>query len=155
MQASIWVQTVLVIAIGVTFSTLVSGPVAMLFTVAFIMLGFFRDVFVDIAIGKSYGGGPAESLVRIANQANVMVQLDEGLLTTLVTGFDRFMSRPLMWAVGQCLPDFRAFSTVDYAAYGFNVPWDHVAPGRDACLGFVVALAIVGFFLLRTREVAK
>jgi hypothetical protein len=56
---------------------------------------------------------------------------------------------------GQCLPDFSAFSTVGYAADGYNVPWDRVAQDVTTCLGFVAALSVVGFFLLRTREVAK
>jgi hypothetical protein len=152
---SIWVQAVIVIAVGVTISTLVSGPVAMLFTSGFILLGFYRDKFLEIAEGRAYGGGPAESIVRIANQANVMTPLDESVLATIVTGFDRFVSRPIMWAVGQCLPDFSAFSTVVYAADGYNVPWDRVAQDVTTCLGFVAALSVVGFFLLRTREVAK
>jgi hypothetical protein len=153
--ASIWVQAVIVIAVGVTISTLVSGPVAMLFTAGFIILGFYREKFLEIALGESYGGGPAESIVRIANQSNVMVDLDKTVLTTLVTGFDRFFARPIMWCVGQCLPDFSALSTVGYAADGYNVPWDRVAQDVTACLGFVVALSVLGFFLLRTREVAK
>jgi hypothetical protein len=152
---SIWFQAVIVIAVGVTISTLVSGPVAMLFTSGFIILGFYRDDFLKIATGQSYGGGPAESIVRIANQANQIVALDDTLLTRIVVGFDKFISRPIMWAVGQCLPDFSAFSTVGYAADGYNVPWDRVAQDATACLGFVVALAVVGFFLLRTREVAR
>jgi ABC-type transport system involved in multi-copper enzyme maturation permease subunit len=152
---SIWFQAVIVIAVGVTISTLVSGPVAMLFTSGFIILGFYRDDFLKIATNQSYGGGPAESIVRIANQANQIVALDDTLLTRIVVGFDKFISRPIMWAVGQCLPDFSAFSTVGYAADGYNVPWDRVAQDATACLGFVVALAVVGFFLLRTREVAR
>jgi hypothetical protein len=153
--ASIWVQAVIVIAVGVTISTLVSGPVALLFTAGFIILGFYRDKFMEIAEGRAYGGGPAESIVRIANQSNVMVQLDQGIQTTLVTGFDRFISRPLMWAIGQCLPDFSKFSTVTYAADGYNVPWDRVLADVTTCLGFVAALAVLGYFLLRTREVAR
>ncbi len=153
--ASIWVQAVIVIAVGVTISTLVSGPVAMLFTTGFIILGFYREKFLEIAEGRSYGGGPAESIVRIANQSNVMVKMDEGILTTLVTGFDKFVSRPIMWAVGQCLPDFSAFSTVTYAADGYNVPWDRVLQDVTTCLGFVVALSVLGYYLLRTREVAR
>ncbi len=153
--ASIWVQAVIVIAVGVTISTLVSGPVAMLFTAGFVILGFYREKFLEIALGESYGGGPAESIVRIANQSNVMVELDKTVLTTLVTSFDRFIARPIMWCVGQCLPDFSALSTVSYAADGYNVPWDRVAQDVTACLGFVVALSVLGFFLLRTREVAK
>ncbi len=153
--ASIWVQAVIVIAVGVTISTLVSGPVALLFTAGFIILGFWRDDFLKIALGTSYGGGPMESVVRIANQQNVMVKLDQSLLTTLVVGFDKYIARPIMWAVGQCLPDFSSFSTVSYAADGYNVPWDRVFQDVTACMGFVVALSVLGFFLLRTREVAK
>lgn len=152
---SIWVQAVIVVAVGVTISTLVSGPVAMLFVVGFIIIGFWRADFVDIATGKSYGGGPAESIVRIATQANVMTPLDDTLLNNLVTGFDRFISKPIMWAVAQCLPDFSAFSTVRYAADGYNVPWNRVFQDVTTCLGYVVGLSILGYFLLRTREVAK
>jgi hypothetical protein len=153
--ASVWVQAVIVIAVGVTISTLVSGPVAMLFTAGFIILGFYREDFLKVALGEAYGGGPAESIVRIANQSNMMVKMDEGILTTIVTSFDNFIARPIMWAVGQCLPDFSAFSTVRYAADGYNVPWDRVAQDLTTCLGYIVALSVVGFFLLRTREVAK
>jgi hypothetical protein len=152
---SIWVQAIIVIAVGVTISTIVSGPVAMLFTAGFIILGFFRQDFVDIATGKSYGGGPAESVVRIATQANVMVKLEDSVLTSLVTGFDRFFAKPIMWAVAQCLPDFRAFSTVLYAADGYNVPWNRVFQDVTVCLGYVIGLSILGYFLLRTREIAR
>ena len=152
---SIWVQAVIVVSVGVTISTLVSGPVAMLFVVGFIILGFWRQDFVDIATGKSYGGGPAESVVRIATQANVMVQLEDTLLNNLVTGFDKFFAKPIMWAVAQTLPDFRSFSTVRYAADGYNVPWDRVFQDVTVCLGYVIGLSVLGYFLLRTREVAK
>jgi ABC-type transport system involved in multi-copper enzyme maturation permease subunit len=153
--ASIWVRAVIVIAVGVTISTLVSGPVAMLFTGSFIILGFFREKFLEIAENRAYGGGPAESIVRIANQANQITPLAPGALTTVMTGIDRFVSRPIMWCVAQCLPDFAAFSTANYAADGYNVPWDRVAQDVTTCLGFVVALTVIGYFLLRTREVAK
>jgi ABC-type transport system involved in multi-copper enzyme maturation permease subunit len=152
---SIWVQAIIVIAVGVTISTIVSGPVAMLFTAGFIILGFWRADFVNIASGTSYGGGPAESLYRIATQMNVMVKLDPGVLTTLVTVFDDYFAEPMMWAIAQCLPDFGAFSTVGYAADGYNVPWNRVFQDVTVCLGYVVGLSILGYFLLRTREVAR
>ena len=56
---------VIVIAIGVAASTLLSGPVAMLLTVSFIVLGFFRPFFVDVAQGPQYGGGPIESFLSV------------------------------------------------------------------------------------------
>ena len=53
------------------------------------------------------------------------------------------------------LPDFRAFSTVRYAADGYNVPWDRVFQDVTVCLGYVIGLSVLGYFLLRTREIAR
>ena len=151
---SIWVQMIIVISIGVAASALLSGPVATLFTVSFILLGFFRTFFVGVATGTEYGGGPIESLVRLVTQKNVMIKLDPGVDTTLIKTIDNVL-RQLMLSVAQILPDFSAFSTVNFAAYGFDVPFNRVAQDLTTCLAYVVGLAVIGYFLLRTREVAK
>ena len=152
--SSIWVQMVIVTAIGVAASTLLSGPVAMLLTVSFILLGFFRQFFVDVATDTEYGGGPIESLIRLVTQKNVMTQLDPGLDTTLVKGVDNVMQF-MMLSLAQVLPDFSSFSTVNFAAYGFDVPTGRVSQDLTTCLAYVVGLAVIGYFLLRNREVAK
>lgn len=151
---SIWVQMVIVISIGVAASALVSGPVAMLLTVSFIILGFFREFFVGVATGSEYGGGPVESLVRIVTHKNVMVKLDPGAGTSIIKGID-FIFEKFMYSVAQLLPDFSAFSTVNFAAYGYNLPNDRVWQDLTTCLAYVIGLALIGYFLLRTREVAK
>jgi ABC-type transport system involved in multi-copper enzyme maturation permease subunit len=151
---SIWVQMVIVIALGVTASTLVSGPVAVLFTVAFIVLGFFKAFFVDIARGPQYGGGPVESLYRLLTQKNMITNLDEGFGTSLIKGFD-WVFQKLMLVLAQVLPDFKALSTVDYAAYGFYVPADRVYQDLTICVAYVIGLSVLGYYLLRTREVAR
>ena len=151
---SIWVQMVIVISICVAVSSLVNGPVSMLFTMAFILLGFFREFFLGVANFTEYGGGPVESLVRIVTHKNVMVALEPGLGTSIIKNIDLFLTS-LMWSVAQILPDFSAFSTVDFAAYGFDVPADRVFQDLTTCLAYVVGLTIAGYFLLRTREVAK
>lgn len=157
---SIWVQMVIVIAIGVASSALLSGPVAMLFTVSFILLGFFRDFFVGVATGQLgsggtlYGGGPIESLVRIVTQQNVMSPLKAGGAEPIIKGFDGVLQF-LMQSIAQVLPDFSAFSTVNFAAYGYDVPIDRVLQDLTTCLAYIVGLAVIGYFLLRTREVAK
>ena len=151
---SIWVQMIIVISIGVAASALLSGPVAMLFTVSFILLGFFRTFFVGVASGTEYGGGPVESLVRLVTQKNVMVKLDAGADTTLIKWTDNVLQQ-FMLSVAQILPDFSAFSTVNFAAYGFDVPANRVCQDLTTCLAYVVGMAVIGYFLLRTREVAK
>ncbi len=151
---SIWVQMVIVTSIGVAASALLTGPIAMMFTVSFILLGFFRDFFVSVALDTVYGGGPVESLVRIVTQRNVMSAIDPSPGVTLMKGIDNIF-QGMMWSVAQVLPDFSSFSTVDFAAFGFNVPNERVMQDLTTCLAYVASLAVVGYFLLRTREVAK
>ncbi len=151
---SIWVQMVIVTAIGVAISALVSGPVAMLFTVSFILLGFFKETFVDIAHGPEYGGGPVESLYRLVTQMNMMTKIESSAVASIIQGIDGVLEA-FMWSVAQVLPDFSAFSTVAFAASGFDVPGDKVLQDLTTCLAYVVGLAVLGYFLLRTREVAR
>jgi hypothetical protein len=153
-QLGIWVQMVLVIAIGVTCSTFVNGPVAMLFTVSFITLGFFREFFVNVALGKQVGGGPVESLVRLVTQRNLVTGITDSFGTRLMHGLDSVL-QSIMLSMAQVLPDFRAFSTVDYVAYGFNIPNNQMAQDLTVTAAYIVGLFVIGYFFLRTREVAK
>lgn len=160
---SIWVQMVIVISLGVAASAVLSGPVAMLFTVSFILLGFFREFFLGVAAGadyaaygvaKVYGGGPVEALYRIVTQKNLISPLEPGFGTTAIKNFDSVLQH-VMLSVAQVLPNFSSFSTVDFAAYGFSVPPEKVWQDLTVCLAYVVGLVVIGYFLLRTREVAK
>jgi hypothetical protein len=153
-QVSIWVQMVLVIAIAVTCSTLVNGPVALLFTLSFITLGFFQQFFIDVATGKQVGGGPVESLYRIITQMNQMSPLPENFGTQLMLAVDTVLKAG-MQSLGYVLPDFRSFSTVGYVAYGFYIPMNQLFQDLTICLAYVTGLFVMGYFFLRTREVAK
>jgi hypothetical protein len=153
-QVSIWVQMVLVIAIGVTCSTVVNGPVAMIFTASYITLGFFWQMFFDVATGKQIGGGPLESLYRIVTHMNQMSPLPENFGTQMIVAVDTVL-RAGMFSLAHLLPNFSKFSTVDYIAYGFYIPINRLAQELTACLAFLAGLFVAGYFLLRTREVAK
>jgi hypothetical protein len=153
-QASIWMQMLLVISIAVAASTLVNGPVAMLFTTAFITLGFFRDFFVGVATGTESGGGPVESLVRLVTQRNLTTGLEEGVGVNLMKAID-WMLQQIMLSVTYVLPDFQSYSTVAYVANGFDIPLNKVFQELTVGLAYVAGVCVLGYFLLRTREVAK
>ena len=154
-QLGIWVQMVLVISIGVTASTLLNGPVAVLFTVSFILLGFFKEFFVSVATGKQVGGGPIESLVRLVTQKNQTTGLESGGFAVQLMEWIDWVLKQAMLSLAQVLPDFRSFSTVDYVAYGFNIPTNQIAQDLTVTAAYVVGLFVIGYFCLRTREVAK
>lgn len=152
---SIWMQMVIVIAVAVTMSTFLSGPIAMVASVSFILLGFFRAFFVKVAIGESYGGGPVESFVRIITQMNVMSPMERTPAVEAMKAVDGGLTGA-MRAVSYVLPDFSQYlDRVRYVAEGFSVPADAVGRDLTVCLAYVVGLAIAGYFCLRTREVAK
>jgi len=151
---SIWIQMVLVTGVGVMCSTILSGPVAMMMTLSILVLGFYKDFIVSVAIGETQGGGPAESLVRILTQDGLAVSLDLGIATFAVKAFDA-ASLFLMRAFTSLIPDFRDLSTVSYVTDGFNISFTLVAQHLTACLAYLLGLFVVGYFLLRSREVAK
>lgn len=153
-HVSIWVQMVIVIAIGVTCSTLVNGPVAMMFTLSFIALGFFRQFFFNVAIGEQVGGGPLESFYRIVTQMNQISPLPENFGTQMIVAID-YVLKAGMYSLTYVLPDFSTLDTVGYVKYGFDIPFNHLAQILIVCLAYLVGTFIIGYFFLRTREVAK
>ena len=83
-----------------------------------------------------------------------MTPLEPGVGTSIIKGVDDILQF-IMLSIAQVLPDFSSFSTVNFAAFGFSVPTDRVFQDLSTCLAYVVGLAVIGYFLLRTREVAR
>ncbi|MEX0939646.1 MAG: ABC transporter permease [Pirellulales bacterium] len=153
--SSIWVQMLVVVAFGVMCSTFLSGPVAMMFTVAILVMGLFKDFMLRIATGDVYGGGPIESLIRIVGQQNLMSELNTGdVTTTVIRTADAVITFP-MWVVASILPDFRGLSKVRWVSEGFDISPSLLAQDVSVSLAYLVGLFVVGYFFLRTREVAK
>ncbi|HBO44421.1 MAG TPA: hypothetical protein DD670_10910 [Planctomycetaceae bacterium] len=150
----IWMQMVLVVGFGVMFSTFLSGPIAMVATVGMLLGGFFRGFMLKLALGETYGGGPVESFIRMLTQDNVVSDLPEGLRTTVAQTIDAVLQVGLR-AVAQILPPFGEFNCANYVAYGFNISSDWIAQRGLTALGFAVVLFVVGYFFLKTREVAR
>lgn len=151
----IWMQMVLIICLGVMFSTFLSGPVAMVATLTSLILGFFGGLALDVATGDAPGGGPIESLIRIPMQTAAMVDfdlgnpaleatiqtVDAGIMFTLVTLF-------------QAIPSFGQFNTADFVAYGFNIFPGLLTRHFTMTLGYFLLTSLIGYFFLKTRELA-
>jgi len=150
----IWVQMVLVISIGVMCSTFLSGPVAMLLTLSFITLGYFKSFFSQVALGTIEGGGPVEAGYRLLTQMNMVSPLPTGIGTTIIKSVD-FVLRTMMEGIAKVIPNFRDLSSVNYVADGFNIPANLTAQHVTTCLAYAAGMFVVGYFFLRTREVAK
>lgn len=155
---SLWFQMVLVTSFGVMFSSFLSGPVALLATLSSVVLGFFsrfvRTLVEDVFRGEDVGGGPVESLVRTVTQANMSVDLELNFVATKLIKFADYVLLALMWVSAHVLPNYEEYGTARYVAYGFNIDGNLVAAHSTILCGYVLVIALVGYFFLKTREVA-
>lgn len=149
----IWFQMVLIVCFGVMFSTFLSAPIAMLATVGTMLGGLFQQFMVQIGQGPEYGGGPFESLVRMATQENMVVDLPDTPGVQLTKALDIVMEGWLL-GMSRIIPPLADFSLGDYVAYGYNIPLNVIAVHAVTILGFGVILFFVGYLFLKTREVA-
>lgn len=151
---SIWLQMMLVTAFGVTFSTFLTGPVALMASISAIVLGFFGQFVRDIANGVQYGGGPIESFIRIITQHNVMTDLEMNtILIKIIKGMDAVLMH-LLQAATYILPDYTQFDTTEFVASGYNIFGDLVGQQLTMAVVYFTAVSIAGYFFLKTREIA-
>ena len=152
---SIWLQMMIVICFGVMFSTFLSGPVAIVATLSFLILGFFGGLATDVINNKKEGGGPIESLIRIVTQRGVMTDLDLGNqpLERVIKAVDRGVMESLELLTSG-LPNFNNLGTSDFLAYGVNLFGGLLGRHMTMTLGYFVLTCIVSYFFLKTREMA-
>ncbi len=151
----IWLQMVIIISFGVMFSTFLSGPVAMIATMTCLIFGFFGGIAREVASGELPGGGPIETLIRIPTQLGSMTDFDLGNkpLENAIKAIDYVIMAPLS-AISQIFPNFGSFNTSPFVSYGINIfgslIWRHVT----LTAGYFLITSIIGYFFLKTRELA-
>jgi hypothetical protein len=157
----IWLSMLVCTALGVMFSTFLSGPVALLASLAMLLVGQFRDfidrLFRSQITGDSSilpGGGPIESLYRIVTQASITVDLDPTPAVQAMKTIDTLLLAPVRLVAG-LFPSLSTLGTSDFVAGGFDVPADLLAAHAAEAFGYVAAFVIAGMFCLKAREVAS
>ncbi|MCA9212269.1 MAG: ABC transporter permease [Planctomycetales bacterium] len=152
--ASIWFQMVVVTCFGVMFSTFLNGSVAVLATLASMVLGYNKSMIFGVASGEIMGGGPLESFVRLILQWNQMVKLDDEAVGIKVLKAIDGVAMHVIEGVSYAMPNCSQFNTANFVAYGFNVPAELVAQHCVITAAYFIVLAAAGYFFFRTREIA-
>jgi hypothetical protein len=157
----IWFAMLVVTALGVMFSTFLAGPVALLAALSVVLIGQFREfiarLFESQVTGDATivpGGGPIESLYRIATQTSITLELDPTPAVQAMKAFDTVLLAPMRLAAG-IFPSLSALGTGTFVAEGFEIPFDLLAAHAAETAGFVLAFLIAGAFFLKAREVAS
>ena len=150
----IWCQMMIIIALGVALSTFLSAPITMLGAVVVIIIGFFSTFIQDLTRPDHEGGGPVESAIRVITQQNMVYEMDTGVFTTVIKNIDRGLVQVLNGTT-YLAPDFSRLSFADYLTYGYAINGNQVCIALALTFAFCLGLTIVGYFALKTREIAK
>jgi ABC-type transport system involved in multi-copper enzyme maturation permease subunit len=154
----IWFNLVVVVVLGVTLSTYLSGIISWLLTMVLYLGGIFVAFVKDIASGTTSGGGPLEAFVRINQEKNLIVPLDESAASVrLALGADKVVIW-LLRRILNLLPDLERLDMTDYVAQGFDISIffrDNSLALRAALLiAYLLPWAVLAYYLMRSREIA-
>jgi ABC-type transport system involved in multi-copper enzyme maturation permease subunit len=150
----IWLQAMVLTAIGVFAGTFLSWPVALLFTIAFFIAGHAAfSILKDFYLQTLVGGGPFESLIRLLSHDNQVSDLAPTLGVVVAKTLDSVVM-PVMSTMVYLIPNLGTLDVSNTVAEGFAVGWPLILQNTLVALGYVVPFTIGGYFILKNREVA-
>ena len=150
----IWMQMLLVILLGVFFSTFLNGIVALISSVAIIAMGMFAGFIGDIQTGEAPGGGPIESIVRNITQQGATLELEMGdTAIEVIESLDGFYLNT-MESLAKLAPDFSKFNMSSKVAYGYDIHRDLILKQLVTTMVYFFVLVLAGYFILTSREIA-
>lgn len=150
---SIWLQMMIMISMGVMFSTFVSGPVAMMGCISLWVMMSNSQFIHDVANRKLEGGGPIEATWRMITQNNVTNELESGITITVVQSIDWIIMKVLD-IMATSIPNMGQIDTMENLARGYDISMDLVCTNVAVAFGFCLVVAMIGYFRLKTREIA-
>jgi ABC-type transport system involved in multi-copper enzyme maturation permease subunit len=150
----VWLQAMVLTAIGVFAGTFLSWPVALLTTIAFFVAGQVAFSFLlDFTNQSLMGGGPFESLIRLLTHENQMNELTPTMAVVTAKALDALVM-PFMSRLVYIVPNFAALDVSNTVADGFAVTWEHLISNLLLAIAYALPFSIAGYFILKNREVA-
>jgi hypothetical protein len=151
----IWLFNVLVVAMGVCFSTTLNGVVSWLVAMTLIGLGWLRDYLQSVAAGTNEGGGPAEAWLKLINGQMPSGILEETTTKKVADASDEVF-RWFMRGTMNLFPDVARLDFGNRVSSGFDVPVvDTVLVTAVFLLAYLIPLAVIAYYLIKSREIAS
>jgi uncharacterized small protein (DUF1192 family) len=150
----VWLQAMVLTAIGVFAGSFLSWPVALLTTIAVFIAGQLAFEFlVDFSRQALLGGGPFESLIRIVTHDNQMSELAPTAGVVLAKTLDSLVM-PVMSLLVYIVPNFQKLDVTNTVADGFMVSWETILVNSLLALAYALPFSFAGYLILKNREVA-
>ena len=150
----VWLQAMVLTAIGVFAGTFLSWPVALLTTIAFFVGGQVAFSFLLQFTQESLiGGGPFVSLIRLLTHDNQTSDLTPTFAVVVAKTFDALVM-PIMGRLVYLVPNFSALDVSNTVADGFAVGTGQMIANFFLAVAYALPFSLAGYFILKNREVA-
>jgi hypothetical protein len=149
----LWLKVLFLVAVAVAASTVLNGYVTILFTSMVYLIGYYHEFLIQLIRGEVKGGGPVESFYRLITQDAQTSPLPSGLLSDIMVRVDSVLLLVLN-ALSKIVPDLNSLDTAQFVAQGFDIPSIWLARNLLLVLGYVAPTVVVGYLLLKNREIA-
>ena len=149
----LWCRMMIVIGVAVCLSTYLAGVVTFLATGFIYFVGMFSDTLlrkIELSAGV---GGPLVSANQIFQAKQSTAQDDGSATMRAATFLDKIYSW-IMHRIFNIMPDIDAFSWTQFVSEGFNIPFECMVMNVVTLAGYLFPWFLLGFYTLRSREVA-
>lgn len=150
----LWCRVALVLGLAVCLSTYLAGVISFLGTLFLYLAGYAVEHLMDLASGKPASGGAATSMNKILRAEMASAPSDPtnpltGALDSFDLGFAWFIRRFI-----NLVPDVYGSSWTDYLKEGFDVPAEYLIMNLLVTTAYLLPWFILGYYMLRSREIA-
>ncbi|MBL8796652.1 MAG: hypothetical protein JNM56_22310 [Planctomycetia bacterium] len=149
----IWFRLCLMIGVATALSTYLSGVVSLVTVLFLYGAGLWRPYIQNLATNRAESG-PADALLRLANRLPMTAKQEE----TAVTRTAGLLDEVFRWCLQRILnlfPDVGRFDLADHVAEGFDISGGTLVMCVLLLLGYVLPWVVLGFYALKSREIAS
>ncbi len=152
--SGVWLQAMVLTAIGVWAGTFLSWPVALLMTIFFFVAGQVAFGFLqEFAMHSIVGGGPFESLIRLLTHENMQNNLQATPAVLTAKTLDALVT-PIMARLVYIVPNFAGMDVSNTVSEGFDIDWRLLLENFLMAIAYALPFSVAGYFILKNREVA-
>ena len=153
-SVGLWCQMLIVLGLAVVCSTYLTGIIGALVTAITFLAGYAAEHIDTIATSTGVGGGPFRSMNQLLKAEQPTAQLDPtNPLNRAVAGLDEGFA----WIVRRfvnMVPDVETFGWTSYVSEGFSIPFECLVMNVLVTIAYLLPWFVLGFYLMRSREVA-
>lgn len=150
----LWCRVCLIIGLAVACSTYLSGVISLLATAFLFLSGYFGEHVREVALNRSVGGGPLDSMSKLIKAELPTGPTSEGAGAKVLGALDQVFA----WGIRRyqnIVPNVESFSWTEFVQEGFNINLEYLVANLLVLVGYLLPWGILSYYLIKSREIAS